>query len=227
MSDEVEVGEGPLPAGDISSWLAEFREALAGKRDSEVACGTCTACCRSSQFVHIHPDESDALGHIPAELLFDAPRLPPGHKVLGYDDRGHCPMLKDNQCSIYEFRPRTCRTYDCRVFSATGVTLRGSTTQDIARQSERWAFDIPTPGDRTALDAVKGAARYLSEHSHELERLLGSLSPTQLAVLAVELHEAFLEIAIPDGQLRLKVPDAHEVQIELERRRPPAKDRTQ
>ena len=36
---------------------------------------------------------------------------------MGYDERGHCPMLVDGDCSIYEHRPRTCRTYDCRVFA--------------------------------------------------------------------------------------------------------------
>ena len=60
-------------------------------------CGTCTACCTSSQFVHIGPDEVDTLAHIPAELLFPAPRMPKGHVLLGYDERGHCPMLIDER----------------------------------------------------------------------------------------------------------------------------------
>jgi hypothetical protein len=33
------------------------------------------------------------LARIPAELLFPAPRLPPGHVVLGYDERGHADLL--------------------------------------------------------------------------------------------------------------------------------------
>src|SRR3954452_13867356 len=79
------------------------------------------ACCTSSQFVHIEPDEADALAHIPAALLFPAPRLPKGHVLLGYDERGHCPMLVAGRCSMYEHRPRACRAYDCRGCPAAGV----------------------------------------------------------------------------------------------------------
>jgi hypothetical protein len=87
------MGEGDLDAGDFSSWLVEIQAALRAERAAEVPCGGCTACCTSSQFVHVGPDETDTLAHIPAELLFPAPRMPEGHVLLGYDERGHCPML--------------------------------------------------------------------------------------------------------------------------------------
>ncbi|MDQ3896986.1 MAG: hypothetical protein M3326_07025, partial [Actinomycetota bacterium] len=80
-----------LPAGDFSSWLVEMRGALRGENPATVPCGGCTACCRSSKFIHIGPDETDTLAHIPPELVFPAPR-PRGHFVLGYDEHGHCPM---------------------------------------------------------------------------------------------------------------------------------------
>ena len=114
-----------LAAGDFSPWIEGMHAAIRGERGSDVPCGGCTACCTSSQFVHIGPDETDTLSYIPAELLFPAPRLPAGHVVMGYDERGHCPMLIDNRCSIYEHRPQTCRTYDCRIFPATGTGLDG------------------------------------------------------------------------------------------------------
>ncbi|HET7720760.1 MAG TPA: YkgJ family cysteine cluster protein, partial [Acidimicrobiales bacterium] len=101
-----------LPAGRFSTWLVRI--------GVDVPCGTCTACCTSSQFVHIGPDERDTLSRIPKALLFPAPGQPKGHVVMGYDERGHCPMFVDGACSIYEHRPRTCRTYDCRVFPAAG-----------------------------------------------------------------------------------------------------------
>ena len=94
-----------LSAGNFSSWLGEMQDALRGERESDVPCDGCTACCTSSQFVHIAPDETDTLAHIPPELLFPAPRMPPGHVLMGYDEHGHCPMLVDNRCSIYEHRP--------------------------------------------------------------------------------------------------------------------------
>src|SRR5262245_45885670 len=112
-----------LDGGDFSSWLATTQRAIRGDIDADVPCDGCTACCRSSQFVHIAPDETDTLAHIPPALLFPAPQMTRGHVVLGYDERGHCPMLADDGCSIYEHRPRTCRTYDCRVFAAAGVEL--------------------------------------------------------------------------------------------------------
>jgi Fe-S-cluster containining protein len=113
--------EPDLPAGDFSAWLADVQGAIRGERGSEVPCGGCTACCTSSQFVHIGPDETGTFAAIPRKLLFPAPGAPPGHVLLGYDERGHCPMLVDGACSIYADRPRTCRTYDCRVFPAAGI----------------------------------------------------------------------------------------------------------
>src|SRR5207253_1500026 len=115
--------DGPLAAGDFVSWVTGMQGAIAGDHDSDVPCDGCTACCTSSQFVHIEPDETETIARIPPELLFPAPRAPRGHVLLGYDERGHCPMLIDGGCSIYEHRPRTCRTYDCRVFAATGVDV--------------------------------------------------------------------------------------------------------
>ena len=124
----------PLPAGGFAEWLAGMERSLRGEADSDVPCGGCTACCTSSQFVHIEPDEVETLAHIPADLLFPAPRLPRGNVLLGYDERGHCPMLVDGACSIYAHRPRTCRIYDCRVFPATGVEI-----DDPAQRRDRGA----------------------------------------------------------------------------------------
>jgi hypothetical protein len=146
-----------LDAGDFSSWLSNMQSALRGERAADVPCGECTACCTSSQFVHIAPDETETLAHIPPELLFPAPRMPPGHVVLGYDERGHCPMLVDNRCSIYEHRPRTCRTYDCRIFPAAGIAVDGDKPL-IARQVARWRFSFRSDADRTGYKAVQAAA---------------------------------------------------------------------
>lgn len=154
-----------LTAGDFSSWLIGMRGALRGEQESDVPCDGCTACCTSSQFVHIGPDETETLSRIPAGLLFAAPGLPRGHVLVGYDDRGHCPMLIDEQCSIYEHRPRTCRTYDCRVLPAAGVDIGDRDKARIARQAQRWRFSYPTEADRDRHEAVRAAAKFLDEHS--------------------------------------------------------------
>jgi Fe-S-cluster containining protein len=148
--------DGEVAAGDFSTWLDGMQAALRGEHDADVPCGSCTACCTSSQFVHIEPDETDALAHIPAALLFPAPRLPKGHVLLGYDERGHCPMLVGGRCSIYQHRPRTCRTYDCRVFPAAGLD---ADQPAIAERVRRWRFAYPTALDRSRHDEVRRAAR--------------------------------------------------------------------
>ncbi len=40
-------------------------------------------------------------------------RAADGTAVLERDDRAGCTYLRDGRCSIYEARPRVCRTFDC------------------------------------------------------------------------------------------------------------------
>ena len=173
-----------LPAGDFASWLSAMQAALRDDSDVRVPCGDCTACCTSSQFVPIGPDETDTLAHIPKKLLFPAPRLP-GHYLLGYDERGHCPMLVDGRCSIYDHRPRTCRVYDCRIFAATGLDVGADdpTKDPIAERVSRWRFSFPTDDDRRREAAVGTAVRTVR-----------ATSVTQLAVTAIERYEEFLTL---------------------------------
>jgi Fe-S-cluster containining protein len=211
-------GERHLAAGDFSSWLIEMQGAIRGARGSEVPCDGCTACCTSSQFIHIGPDETETLAHIPEELLFPAPRMPQGHVVLGYDERGHCPMLIDNQCSIYEHRPRTCRTYDCRIFSATGIAIDDKDKVLIAERARRWQFGFPTDADRTLHDAVRAAAAFLDEHPDVLPDGAAPTNATQLAVLAIEIHGAFLRDDEATDQATVVEPDTETVRVEVTRR---------
>ena len=180
-----------LPAGSFSAWAAALDAALAGTSESDVACGSCTACCTSSQFIHIGPDEHDALAHIPAALRFPAPGLPKGHVLLGYDEQGRCPMLGDEGCTIYDHRPRTCRTYDCRVFPATGIELDDPAKREIRDRARRWRFDHPTDADRAEHDATRVAAAHLGDADADLPGPVAHLDATQRAVLAVEVRRAF------------------------------------
>jgi Fe-S-cluster containining protein len=186
--------DGDLAAGDFSTWLSTMRDALSGTRAADVPCGDCTACCTSSQFIHVGPDEHDARAHIPGELLFPAPGLPRGHSLMGYDEHGHCPMFRDNQCSIYDHRPVTCRTYDCRVFPAAGVSADSSTHSAIARQSGRWVFTHATDSDHLRHAAVRAAAIFLHEHPQCCPGGRLPTNPTQVAVLAVEIHDLFVGV---------------------------------
>lgn len=198
----------PLAAGRFTTWLGEIGRALHGDAGSDVPCGTCTACCAASQFVHVGPDETDTLAAIPPDLLFPAPGLPRGHVLLGYDEHGRCPMLVDGRCSIYEHRPRTCRTYDCRVFAAAGVVDDDPTKAGVAHRVRRWVFDEPEADDVARHDAVRAAAAFLLDRADMLAPGLAPATATQRAVLAVEVHEAFLGdvdvAAVVDAVLRAR-----------------------
>lgn len=192
-------GPAELPAGRFSSWLVRIQD----PGGADVPCGTCTACCTSAQFVHIGPDETETLTRIPRELLFPAPGRPRGHVVLGYDERGHCPMLVDGRCSIYEHRPRTCRTYDCRIFPATGVPVDGDKPL-IAQQTARWQFSFPADADLVSRRAVGAAAAFLRDHAGHPAV---PTSTTALAALAVEIHDTFLGHDDETGEPVLVEPD--------------------
>jgi uncharacterized protein len=204
------VTEEALDAGDFSTWLASINGALRGEHGTDVPCGTCTACCTASQFVHIEPDEADTLAHIPGELLFPAPRMPPGHVVMGYDEHGHCPMLIDNRCSIYEHRPRSCRVYDCRVFAASGVAIDGAAQEGIADRVRRWQFRFPAVKDDVEYASVRRAAEYLSTQEAELEDEFGSLPAAQRALLSLQISQLFLHSEA--------APSSQAVRVELRKR---------
>lgn len=183
-----------IEAGDFTAWLRGMLSALSGEGDSDVPCGSCTACCRGAQFVHVGPDEVDTLARIPRELLFPAPRMPRGHMVLGYDDRGWCPMLRDTAdgdggtddprpvCSIYEHRPRACRVYDCRLFAAAGVAPEQPA---VAERASQWEFSAGT----TEQAAVRAAAAFLTERPGLLP---DGATAAQRAIAAIELHDLFM-----------------------------------
>jgi Fe-S-cluster containining protein len=211
-STELSVGT-ELPAGKFSDWLDGVEGAIRGDNDSDVPCGSCTACCTSAQFVHIGPEEKDSLRHIPAELLFPAPGLPAGHVLIGYDERGHCPMLVEGACSIYAHRPRTCRRYDCRIFPATDVKLTDPGKGQIAAQADRWRFTFPDRASEASARAVQAAAAFLRAHPEVLPPRVGS-NPTQLAVLAIDIHGIFLSSDV-DGVI---TPEADVVRREIQER---------
>ena len=201
--------EAGVPAGQFSGWLDTMLGALNDGQDSDVPCGTCTACCTASQFVHIAPDETDTLAHVPDALLFPAPRMPAGHVLMGYDENGRCPMLIDGRCSIYAHRPRTCRVYDCRVFAATGLAPDddGDTTKTmIAARSRQWRFEHPTDADRSRHDAVRRAASMITGDDAELfDAGEAPTTPTQRAVLAIRIGEVFVDADVEPEAVRLAI----------------------
>jgi uncharacterized protein len=181
-----------VPAGDFSAWLHRTRSAQADNGSADVPCGECIACCTSSYFIHIGSDEAQTLRRIPKALLFPAPGLPKGNVLLGYDAQGRCPMLVGGKCSIYEDRPQTCRSYDCRVFPAAGIDAGGKDKEPINRRIRRWKFSYSADADRNTHAAVRAAAAFLRDHAHCFPPGIVPSNPTQLAIFAVKVYEVFL-----------------------------------
>lgn len=190
--DPARAAQPPLPTVPFSAWLAAHRRALRDGTGADVPCGDCRGCCASSYFIHIQPDEKETLAAIPKPLLFPAPGMPRGHVLMGHDEQGHCPMLKNGACSIYARRPRACRDYDCRVFAASGVAPEADKPA-IARQAARWAFDLPGEEDRRGLDAARDAARFVERHAARFPAGFLPDLPTRRALVALAVHEVFLE----------------------------------
>ena len=128
-------------------------------------------------------------------MLFKAPGYPKGHVLMGYDAHGHCPMLKLGKCTIYAHRPQTCRDYDCRVFAAAGIDAGDADKQVINLRVKQWRFDLPSERDALELLAVRLATTYLREHAGTFPMGFVPEHPTQLALLAIKVYEAFLEVA--------------------------------
>lgn len=190
MSDAIHNGRGALPAGEFGAWLERMRVALRDAGDADVPCGDCCACCSTAHFVHIGPDETATLAEIPSGLLFPAPGMSRGHVVLPYDERGRCPLLDEGgRCTIYEHRPLTCRTYDCRVFAAAGID---ADRPGITARARRWRFAFAAPEDADRQATVAAAARWIREHSSAFPGGAVPDDPAQLAVLAVRVADVFL-----------------------------------
>lgn len=114
---------------------------------------------------------------------------------MGYNDQGHCPMLVDNKCSIYEDRPRTCRSYDCRVFAATGIPVDPQAQPDIAQRVRAWAFQYESEESRDEHRAVKAAAAFLQKNSDLFPQGTLPTQPAQLAALALRIYRLFSDPA--------------------------------
>lgn len=170
----------------FSDWAERTHQQLIAREPATVPCGTCTACCRAGQFIHVDAREA-AAEVIPAEYLVPAPGAP-GQLLLGHLPNGACPMLIHEQCSIYADRPLACRTYDCRIFAAADVYPDGP-QQEIAERARTWSFKYRDDSDRAYHQAVKNAARFLDHHSQTL--FGGPVNEIQISLAALKLRKLF------------------------------------
>ena len=179
----------PLPPVPYGAWLLATIATLDQDVPADVPCGACNACCRTFHQIHLRPGENRARKRLPKEYLSPANGLPPGYLLLGYTEQGACPVLVGGRCTIYEDRPLVCRTFDCRMYAATGVEPDRA---DIAARVRRWRFTYPTEKDRELHDAVLAAVRFIREHRECLPSDAARAQPIRVATLAVYMHARFL-----------------------------------
>ena len=189
----------PLPAGNFSAWLSDMRRALAGTDGMNVACGDCRGCCTSSYFIKIRPHEIETRRATGEDCLEPAPNAPAGTMLMGYGANGHCAMLREGNCSIYQHRPDTCRTYDCRVFTASGTTP-GDEKPVISQRVARWRFEFPADRDREEHRAVTAAANFIRRYPVRFPGGRVPSRPSEIAVLAVKAYPVFLREPAPDAE---------------------------
>lgn len=181
-------GRKPLPAVSFSAWLDGTLGTLLRDAPADVPCGECNACCRTFHQIHIRPGEKRARKRLPKEYLTVARGLPPGYLLLGYTEEGACPVLVGGRCTIYGDRPLVCRTYDCRLYAATGVEPDRA---EIAAQVRRWRFDYPEAEDRELQEAVLAAVRFVRRTPSCLPSEAARRQPIRVATLAAVTHELF------------------------------------
>jgi len=159
----------------FAPWIVAMQEGMRTGAGIDVPCGDCVACCTSAQQIVVDHDERDAL---PVHAVVDG--------VLATDDKGTCVLLVDGRCSVYDHRPRRCRTYDCRIFVATGIVPEADKPA-IATRAAQWRFTFDTDDDRRRRDAVHMAV-VMVRTSQDTR----PASATQLAAAAIQLHEELL-----------------------------------
>jgi uncharacterized protein len=192
----------PHAAGGFSAWLRAMRDSLAGGAGMQVACGDCVGCCTSSYVIKVRPHERDAMAHIPSEHLQPGER--DGTWFMPARPDGHCPMYSgstapDAGCSIYAHRPETCRTYDCRIFTAAGMPAGEGKTMINERIAD-WRFVYEDDQARREHQAVTAAASYLRQHPVRFPNGRVPSRASDIAVLAVKSYTVFLSGA-PDENI--------------------------
>lgn len=75
------------------------------KREADVPCGSCTACCKRD-LVWLEPGDDAA--------LYQTQQID-GRIALAHKADGSCTYLGATGCSIHSTRPAICRRFDCRV----------------------------------------------------------------------------------------------------------------
>jgi Fe-S-cluster containining protein len=162
------------------SLRAQVRIAQTSPPVLNVPCNTCNACCYNHR---IEVDRSQE----PPERLARLDMVPDEYGDMKLRKRadGSCVHLGENGCTIYEHRPTTCRTYDCRMSCMLGIR-RAYQHGDAVIEEPAWIFDQETRKDRILHAAFQMAGDHLRqtgfpEDPDDLNTLLASIAPAYIA----------------------------------------------
>jgi hypothetical protein len=126
---------------------------------------------------------------------------------MGFDAQGHCFMFANGGCSIYSHRPETCRTYDCRVFTAAGMKA-GPDKSVINERIASWRFEYSSPRDHEEHGAVTAAANFIRQHPVRFPGGHVPSRPSEIAVLAVKSYQVFLDKPATDAEIAAAIVTA-------------------
>ena len=182
-----------VAAGSFADWLQQITQALRGQGGTDVPCGDCVGCCVSSYYIPLRASDAAVAAKVPPALLHVTGPAEAPQQWMAYDANGHCPMLRNRQCTVYEQRPQTCRDYDCRIFAAAGIAAGDATRSVINQRVFAWRFSYADGAEQRLHDAVRAAAAFIAVHESDLEGIRFPGGSTGIAVLALKAHRAFLD----------------------------------
>jgi len=181
-----------IEAGDFDDWLQRILQSFRTASAMEVPCGDCRGCCSAGRFVHLVPSDQQARAAISRDFLQHAPGMPSGHAVVGYLADGLCPMLKHGTCTIYPYRPSTCRTFDCRVLAAAGLQVVGKWNERINARVQAWRFTFSSSDSWARFNAIRRAADFIGHNAAAFPGGRAPSEPATIAVLAIKVHPVLM-----------------------------------
>ena len=98
-----------------------------------VPCAGCSACCYYAGVPVDKKRDRSRLSHLLTERNHE------GELVLQRRSDGACAHLGERGCTVYEYRPSACRSFDCRAFSAMGLVEHC----DPDHPTPNWEFAAP------------------------------------------------------------------------------------
>lgn len=164
--------------------IAPWGVALTTSKMGDVPCGSCNLCCTRP---HLHADLLPS--ELPAFPEAVSDEVMGGSWRLPKKDNGECVHLLNGQCSIYDRRPQSCRTYDCRLH-LFWLKPPERASADFARMVfDMWDdWDIETPED---VDHMFAISRAVTEAIRQ-QASEGPIGGLALTVSIVKLYNHYL-----------------------------------